>query len=58
MFGATESRGLIKGEFVKKFIKEIAKIWEQKMKKNYISNAKFEEEVNKTFHNIIIDNDN
>ena len=58
MFGATESKELIKGKFVKKLIKEIVKIWEQKTKKDYISNAKFNEEVNRTFHNIIIENDN
>lgn len=43
----------IKGEFAKKIIGEIAKIRERKMKKDYISNEKFDEEVDKTFHNII-----
>ena len=35
-------------------IEESLKIREQKMRKDYISNEKFDEEVDKTFHNIII----
>lgn len=57
MWGVSESREPIKGEFAKKFIEEVAKIQEQKMKKDYISNEKFDSEVNKTFHNIIIENE-
>lgn len=53
MFGVSESREPIKGESAKKIIEEAAKIREQKMKKDYISNEKFDEEVDKTFHNII-----
>lgn len=53
MFGVSESKGLIKGEFAKKLIEEIAKIRERKMKKDSISNEKFDEEIDKTFHNII-----
>ena len=53
MFGVSESREPIKGEFAKKIIEEVAKIREHKMKKDYISNEKFDEEVDKTFHNII-----
>ena len=34
-------------------IEESLKIREQKMKKDYISNEKFDEEVDKTFHKII-----
>lgn len=53
MFGVSESKEPIKGEFAKKIIEEVAKIHDQKMKKDYISNEKFDEEVDKTFHNII-----
>lgn len=58
MWGVSESREPIKGEFAKKIIEEAAKIREKKMKKDYISNEKFDEEVDKTFHKIIIENDN
>lgn len=58
MWGVSESREPVKGEFAKKLIEEVAKIREQKMKKDYISNAKFDEEVDKTFHNIIREDDN
>lgn len=54
MFGVSEPREPIKSEFAKKVIEEVAKIREQKVKKDYISNEKFDEEVDKTFHNIII----
>lgn len=57
MFGVSESREPVKGEFAKKIIEEVAKIREQKMKKDYISNEKFDEEVDKAFHNIIKEND-
>ena len=57
MLGVSESREPIKGEFAKKLLEEVAKIREQKMKKDYISNEKFDEEVDKTFHNIIREND-
>lgn len=57
MFGVSESREPIKGEFAEKLIEEAAKIREQKMKKDYISNEKFDEEVDKTFHNIIREDD-
>lgn len=57
MWGVSESKGLIKGEFAKKLIEEVAKIREQKMKKDDISNEKFDEEVDKTFHNIIKENE-
>lgn len=57
MFGVSESREPIKGEFVKKIIEDAAKIREQRMKKDYISNKKFDDEVDKTFHNIIREND-
>lgn len=57
MFGVSESREPIKGEFAKKIIEEAAKIREQRMKKDYISNEKFDEEVDKTFHNIIREDD-
>ena len=57
MWGVSESREPIKGEFAKKIIEEVAKIREQKMKKDYISNEKFDEEVDKTFHNIIREDD-
>jgi hypothetical protein len=53
MWGVSESREPIKGEFAKKIIEEIAKIREQKRKKDCISNEKFDNEVDKTFHNII-----
>lgn len=57
MWGVSESREPIKGEFAKKLIEEVAKIREQRMKKDYISNEKFDKEVNKTFHNIIREDD-
>ena len=57
MLGVSESRKPIKGEFAKKIIEEAAKIREQRMKKDYISNEKFDEEVDKTFHNIIREDD-
>ena len=57
MWGVSESREPIKGEFAKKIIEEVAKIREQKMKKDYISNEIFDEEVDKTFHNIIKEDD-
>lgn len=57
MFGVSESKEPIKGEFAKKIIEEAAKIREQKMKKDYISNEKFDEEVDKTIHNIIREDD-
>lgn len=57
MWGVSKSREPIKGEFAKKLIEEVAKIREQKMKKDYISNEKFDEEVDKTFHDIIKEND-
>lgn len=53
MFGVSESREPIKGDFAKKILEEAAKIREQKMKKDYISNETFDEEVDKTLHNII-----
>ena len=57
MWGVSESREPIKGKFAKKLIEEVAKM-RKKMKKDYISNEKFDEEVDKVFHNIIIENDN
>ena len=57
MWGVSESREPINGEFAEKLIEEVAKIREQKMKKDYISNEKFDEEVDKTFHNIIKEDD-
>lgn len=53
MWGVSESREPIKGEFAEKLVEEVAKIREQKMKKDYILNEKFDEEVDKIFHNII-----
>jgi hypothetical protein len=55
--GSIRIKRPIKGEFAKKLIEEVAKIREQKIKKDYISNEKFDEEVDKTFHNIIIEDD-
>ena len=57
MFGVSESREPIKSEFAKKILEEVIKIREQKMKKYYISNEKFNEEVAKTVHNIIREDD-
>lgn len=57
MFGVSEPREPIKGEFAKKIIEEAAKIREQKMKKDYISNEKFDEKIDKTFHNIMREDD-
>ena len=55
MFGVSNSKEPIKGEFAKKLVEEVVKIREQRMKKDYISNEKFDKEVDKTFHNIIVD---
>lgn len=57
MFGVNNSKEPIKGEFAKRLVEEVAKIQEQRMKKDYISNEKFDKEVNKTFHNIIVDDE-
>lgn len=48
---------IIKGEFAKKIVEEAIKIRERRMKKGYISNEKFDEEVNKTVHNIVMDDE-
>ena len=57
MFKIPQLKEPIKGEFAKKIIEEVAKIHDQKIKKDYISNEKFDEEVDKTFHNIIKEDD-
>lgn len=57
MFGVSNSKEPIKGEFAKRLVEEVVKIREQRMKKDYISNEKFDKEVNKTFHNIIVDDE-
>ena len=57
MFGVKESREPIKGEFAKKLLDEVTRMRVQKLKKDYISNEKFDKEVNKTFHNIIVDDE-
>ena len=54
MFGVKESREPIKGEFAKKLLDEVTRMRAQKLKKDYISNEKFDNEVDKTFHNINI----
>jgi hypothetical protein len=58
MWGISESREPIKGEFAKKIIEEVAKIREQQMKKDYISNEKFENEVRERVHNIVMKDEN
>lgn len=55
MFGVSKSREPIKGEFAKKLFDEVTRMRAQKLKKDYISNEKFDKEVKKTFHNIIVD---
>jgi hypothetical protein len=57
MFGVSESREPIKGEFAKKLFDEITRMRAQKLKRDYISNEKFDEELDKTFHNIIREDD-
>lgn len=57
MWGVSKSRDPIKGEFAKKLIEEVVRIRKQRMEKDYISNEKFDEEVDKTFHNIIVDDE-
>ena len=57
MFGVKESREPIKGEFAKKLLDEVTRMRAQKLKKDYISNEKFDKEVDKTFHNIIVDDE-
>ena len=52
MWGVSESREPIKGEFAEKIIEEVAKIREQKMKKDYISNEKFDEKFYLLLHQI------
>lgn len=53
MWGVSEPREPIKGEFTKKLFDEVTRMWAQKLKKDYISNEKFDKEVDKTLHNII-----
>ena len=57
MFGVSKSREPIKGEFAKKLFDEVTRMRAQKLKKDYISNEKFDKEVDKTFHNIIVDDE-
>lgn len=57
MFGIPKSDRVITGKFAVKLVEELIKIQKQKMKKDYISNEKFDEEVDKTFHYIIIENE-
>ena len=57
MFGVSKSREPIKGEFAKKLFDEVTRMRAQKLKKDYISNEKFDKKVNKTFHNIIVDDE-
>lgn len=49
MWEVSESRDPIKSKFAKKIIEEAAKKFEKKIKKDYISNEKFDDEVDKTF---------
>lgn len=48
----SKSNRVITGKFAVKLMEEVVKIREQRMKKDYISNEKFDKEVDKTFHNI------
>mgnify|MGYP003435884400 CR=1 FL=1 len=57
MFGVSESREPIKGEFAKKLLDEITKLRAKKMKKDNISNETYDEEIDTTFHNIIKEDD-
>ena len=54
MWGVSESREPIKGEFAKKIIEEAAKIREKKLQSDYIANEAFENKVREKIHNITI----
>ena len=58
MWGVSESREPIKGEFAKKIIEEAAKIREKMLQADYIANEKFENEVRERVHNIVIKDKN
>lgn len=54
MWGVSESREPIKGEFAKKIIEEASKIREKMLQPDYIANEKFENKVRERIHNITI----
>lgn len=58
MFGVSESREPIKGEFAKKLIEEVAKIREKMLQPDYIANEKFENKVRERVHNIVVRDEN
>ena len=58
MWGVSESREPIKGEFAKKIIEEVAKIREKMLQPDYIANEKFENKVWETVHNIVMKDKN
>ena len=58
MWGVSESRKPIKGEFAKKIIEEVAKIREKMLQPDYIANEKFENEVRERVHNIVMKDEN
>lgn len=52
MWGVSESREPIKGEFAKKIVEEAAKIREKMLQPNYVANEAFENQVRERIHNI------
>lgn len=54
MWGVSESREPIKGEFAKKILEEAAKIREKRLQSDYIANENFENKVREKIHNITI----
>lgn len=53
MLGVSESRKSIKGGFAKKIIEEVARIRDSRLKKSYISNSEFDDEVDNSIRSII-----
>lgn len=58
MFGVSESREPIKGEFAKKVREAVVTLREKMMKPDYIANEKFENEVRERIHNIVMKDEN
>ena len=58
MFGVSESREPIKGEFANKLIEAVATLQEKITKPHYIANEKFENEVRERVHNIVMKDEN
>ena len=58
MWGVSESREPIKGEFAEKVREAVVTLREKMMKPDYIANEKFENEVRERVHNIVMKDEN